>query len=184
MEIYKQKGQLPALTPTVIADNMLIFADPKQTTNSPASSAETVLAFLKGADPAGYVSLQAFLAPSAETDLLLQELRKAIWGHTNTATTLGYGPRYLHSTGQLHKGDAGKGSFIQLTNEITEDLPIPDLPGANAFVYTFGTLIQAQALGDRQALLDAGRRVLRVHLVGDVRSGLQELVDILRRQHA
>lgn len=184
MEVFKQEGHLPGLTPTLVTDHMLIFADPKQVMNRQAGLKEAVLGFLDALDPEGYVCLQAFLPPSSETSALLQELRKAIWKQTNTVTTLGYGPRYLHSTGQLHKGDGGKGSFIQLTNEITEDVPIPDLPGSEASAYTFGALIQAQALGDRQALLDTGRRVLRVHLLGDIRSGLQELVNILRRQHA
>lgn len=184
MEIYKREGRLPDPAPTLIADNIHIFTDEKHMKDRPDTVEEAVLAFLEGVDPGGYVGLQAFMAPSPETDVLLQELRKAIWEHTNTTTTLGYGPRYLHSTGQLHKGDGGKGSFIQLTHEITKDIPIPDQAGTDASSYTFGTLLQAQALGDRQALMDKGRRVLRVHLVGDIRLGLQALVNIIRRQYA
>jgi len=82
--------------------------------------------------------------------------------------TVGYGPRYLHSTGQLHKGDAGRGVFIQLTADSGEDVPIPDEPGSPAGSLTFGILEAAQAAGDRQALLSRGRRVIRLHLGPDI----------------
>ena len=82
------------------------------------------------------------------------------------AVTWGYGPRYLHSTGQLHKGDAGHGLFIQITCENRRDLPIPDGPGSESSSITFGTLKSAQALGDRNALREKGRKVLRLHLSG------------------
>ncbi len=92
---------------------------------------------------------------------------------------MGYGPRFLHSTGQLHKGDAGKGAFIQITDEPRPDLPIPDEAGRQEASMSFGTLIAAQALGDREALLAAGRRVLRFHVTGDVAPTLHALVEAL-----
>ena len=78
----------------------------------------------------------------------------------------GYGPRYLHSTGQLHKGDAGSGLFIQITCRDPEDLPIPDEPGSWNSSVSFGTLKSAQALGDWNALREKGRKVLRLHILG------------------
>ena len=94
--------------------------------------------------------------------------------------TCGYGPRFLHSTGQLHKGDAGAGSFIQLTADLRDDLPIPDRAGEEAGSLSFGVLIEAQALGDRQALLDAGRRVLRIGLGAEPAAGLDALAAAIR----
>jgi len=89
--------------------------------------------------------------------------------------TVGYGPRFLHSTGQLHKGDAGRGLFIQLTADdaasLTGDAPIPDEAGAPESSIAFGVLKAAQALGDRQALLEAGRHVISFHLGDDVVGG-------------
>jgi glucose-6-phosphate isomerase/transaldolase/glucose-6-phosphate isomerase len=95
---------------------------------------------------------------------------------TKLATTVGFGPRFLHSTGQLHKGDAGKGLFIQITQEIEKDTAIPDEAGESGSLMSFGTLKNAQALGDRQALLDADRHVIRFHLE-DQTDGLKKLVD-------
>ena len=102
-------------------------------------------------------------------------MRHQLLTHTGLATTLGFGPRFLHSTGQLHKGDAGRGLFIQLTADSAEDAPIPDEAGASASSITFGVLAQAQALGDRQALVDQGRAVLRIHLGADIAAGLAQL---------
>ncbi len=96
------------------------------------------------------------------------------------ATTVGYGPRFLHSTGQLHKGDAGNGLFIQITADARQDANIPDKAGEDKSSITFGALKMAQALGDRQALLDAGRKVIRFHLGGDVLSGIEQLEQVLQ----
>ncbi len=82
---------------------------------------------------------------------------------------MGYGPRFLHSTGQLHKGDAGRGLFIQFTADDPRDAPIPDELGRPESALTFGILKQAQVFGDRQALLNAGRRAIRIHLRAGIR---------------
>jgi len=111
-----------------------------------------------------YVTNQAYLKPEKKTWQQLQELRLKILEKYKVATTLGYGPRFLHSTGQLHKGDSGHGFFIQFISEIENDLPIPDEAGREGSSITFGTLIKAQALGDRQALIDNNRRVLTIDL--------------------
>ena len=99
----------------------------------------------------------------------LQSLRRTIAGGTGLASTGGFGPRYLHSTGQLHKGGPNTGLFLQITHTTADDVTVPDVG------YTFGVLQRAQALGDLTALRDAGRRVVRVHIQGDVISGLSVL---------
>jgi glucose-6-phosphate isomerase/transaldolase/glucose-6-phosphate isomerase len=122
------------------------------------------------------VSLQAYLPPSDGTTEALQRLRVHLQDRLKVATTLGYEPRFLHSTGQLHKGDASNGFFVQITSDHPRDADIPDEAGRPDSYLTFGVLIDAQALGDRQVLLDAERRVIRVHLGGDdVAGGLERL---------
>ncbi len=128
--------------------------------------------FLAQARPGDYVAVQAYLAPTPETTAALQALRTAVRDRLRLATTLGYGPRFLHSTGQLHKGGAANGLFIQVTADNRRDVPIPDAAGAPGSRITFGVLEAAQALGDREALRQAGRRVIRFHLGGDVIGGL------------
>jgi transaldolase/glucose-6-phosphate isomerase len=91
------------------------------------------------------------------------------------ATTLGYGPRFLHSTGQLYKGGPDSGVFLQITADVGEDLAIPGRK------YTFGVLEQAQALADFRVLAERGRRLLRVHLGPDTAAGLGRLRDLVRR---
>ena len=105
-----------------------------------------------------YVAIQAFVAPADETWTRLQDARRAIGERLGVATTLGYGPRYLHSTGQLHKGGPANGVFIQVFQEPSEDR---EIPGAD---YSFGRLIAAQAAGDLASLRERGRRVARVPL--------------------
>jgi transaldolase/glucose-6-phosphate isomerase len=125
--------------------------------------------------PRSYVALQAFVQPAPETDMALLTLRVRLRDRTKLATTVGYGPRFLHSTGQLHKGDAGNGLFIQFTADDLQDIPIPDEAGSPDSAMSFGVLKTAQALGDWQALLSAGRRVIRFHLGEDVVGGLGQL---------
>jgi hypothetical protein len=117
------------------------------------------------------VALLAFIAPTAEHDRALNAIRLAIRDKYRLATTVGYGPRYLHSTGQLHKGGPNTGVFLQLVGDDPNDLPIP---GES---FTFGVLKQAQALGDFQALRNHGRRVLRVQ-VRDVAQGLVKIGNV------
>lgn len=104
----------------------------------------------------------------------LQAIRLRLRNRLRLATTVGYGPRYLHSTGQYHKGGPNTGLFLQLTAGHPEDVPIPDAP------YTFGSLEQAQALGDLQALKEHGRRALRIHLGADALLGLDKLEGIIQ----
>jgi len=138
-------------------------------------TAEALSDFLSLARPGAYIAIQAYLTPTAETDAALQALRTRLRDRTRLATTVGYGPRFLHSTGQLHKGDAGNGLFIQFTADDLRDVPIPDEAGSPDSSVTFGVLKMAQALGDQQALLNAGRRVIRFHLKADVVAELELL---------
>nr|MBC7245807.1 glucose-6-phosphate isomerase [Chloroflexota bacterium] len=140
-------------------------------------SAATLLAFLTPAQPGNYVALQAYVPPTAETEAALQALRTRLRDRLKLAVTVGYGPRFLHSTGQLHKGDARNGFFIQLIANDARDAPIPGEAGQLKSSITFGVLKEAQARGDQQALLDAGRRVIRFHLGDDVPGALERLAD-------
>ena len=176
VDAYRDTGSLPVLTPTAALDGLTVYGG--DAADVPAALA----AFLRPPhpdNPPGYVALHAYLAPTPATDAALDRLRRRILELTGAATTCGYGPRFLHSTGQLHKGDAGAGAFMQLTAGCMDDLPIPDRAGAEASSLSFGVLIEAQALGDRQALLDAGRRVLRVDLGSDPAAGLDTLVSAM-----
>lgn len=116
--------------------------------------------FLESARPGDYVAIQAYIQPSPAADEALRALRQAIHLRTGLATTAGYGPRFLHSTGQLHKGDAGHGLFIQFVSDAMEDVGIPDEAGQVAAAMSFNILKKAQALGDARALRDARRRVI------------------------
>ena len=150
-----------------------VYGDPaKIQAARPAEALEQFLAQGKAGD---YITLQAFVPPNPDSESALQALRTRLRDRYKLATTSGFGPRFLHSTGQLHKGDAGNGLFIQFTNQPVTDLPIPDQAGAPKSSIQFGVLILAQAMGDRQALLDAKRRVIRFHLQGDVAEALQKL---------
>ena len=135
--------------------------------------------FLAQARPGDYVALQAYVQPTAETDAALAALRRRLRNRFRLATTVGYGPRFLHSTGQLHKGDAGHGLFIQFTADDPRDAAIPDEAGLPESSIIFGVLKMTQVLGDRQALLDAGRRVIRFHLGDDVVGGLKRLTEAM-----
>jgi transaldolase/glucose-6-phosphate isomerase len=131
--------------------------------------AAAIAAHLDRAVPEAYLALQAFIAPSAARDEAFARIRTLLRDGTRRATTAGYGPRFLHSTGQLHKGGAPIGWFLQLTADHPVDRPIPGWP------YTFGTLVDAQAAGDRRVLLDRGLPVLHVHLGPDPDAGLAAL---------
>ena len=167
---YQQRGALPAPAPDLV-DGLALYG-PVQGTTLPQALAHFLASGERGR---AYIALQAHLPPTPATTAALQDLRCQLLAHTGLATTLGFGPRFLHSTGQLHKGDAGRGLFIQLTADSAEDAPIPDEAGAADSNITFGVLAQAQALGDRQALINQGRSVLRIHLGADIAAGIAQL---------
>jgi transaldolase/glucose-6-phosphate isomerase len=131
-------------------------------------------ALLGDARPPHYVALMGYLPYSHELDEAVSDLRDAIRSATAAAVTFGYGPRFLHSTGQLHKGGPPTGRFLQLVNDPTQDVAIP---GAG---YSFGTLIAAQSAGDLQTLRDHGLPAERVRLEGDPVQAVRGLTDRLR----
>jgi transaldolase/glucose-6-phosphate isomerase len=167
---YKKRGTLPVDTPTLIDGEIAVYGAVKA--ESPGAA---LAAFLSQSKPGAYVAIQAYVQPTAEIEAALQGLRTKVRNRFQLATTLGYGPRFLHSTGQLHKGDGGHGLFVQFTVDDPKDIPVPDEAGAPDSSLTFGLLKTAQAHGDRHALLDAGRRVIRFHLGKDAVKGLKAL---------
>ena len=179
VDAYKNEGRLPEPEATFTVDGIKVFAE-----KAGDRLEDAIRAFMSTADPGregasgrSYIAIQAYLEPSAETTEALREFRTKLRDSYRMATTVGYGPRFLHSTGQLHKGDAGNGMFFQLTSDTGQDASIPDQAGEESSSMTFGVLKTAQALGDRQALLDAGRRIIRFHLGKDVAKGLRRLVE-------
>ena len=135
----------------------------------PADTAASVSQLLSVVRPGNYLAIMAYLRQTPELDCALSSLRREVVERYGVATTSGYGPRFLHSTGQLHKGGPPSGLFLQLTAEHGQDLAIPGQP------YTFGVLANAQALGDLRALQGLGRRVARVHLGPDHADGIDKL---------
>lgn len=125
--------------------------------------------WLAGTEAGSYLGVHAYLPASQETTEILHDIQARLRDRTRLATTFGYGPRFLHSTGQLHKGGPDTGRFLQIVDEPERDLPVPETD------FTFGTLIRAQADGDRSALEQRGRQVVRVNLHGDVPGGLAHL---------
>ena len=163
---YEKSGALPEEEPAVSEQGISVFGgEPARTV------ADALQAHLDTVRPGDYVALMAYATPDGENEDALQALRVSIRGSRRVATTLGFGPRFLHSTGQLHKGGPNTGVFIQITVDDAEDVPIPGQP------FTFSVLKHAQAAGDLRSLRDHGRRVIRVHVSGDLISGLSRLTD-------
>jgi len=179
---FRAQGKLNEGSPLLEADGLKIFCDPATLLQLSKSAEDHGLAtedvadifasFLGLARPGDYVALMAYLDFSSLHKALLRALQFQIRDSLYLATTVGFGPRYLHSTGQLHKGGPNNGLFIQITCDDAEDVPIPGEP------YTFSVLKQAQALGDLAALQGKERRVIRVHLGTDIQAGLDQLTGI------
>ena len=185
VDTYQQHSQLPAQDPDLVADGLEIYGDLKACT-----LVEALTGFLaKGTPNRSYIALQAYLPTTPNITEALEDLRRRLLEYTSLATTLGFGPRFLHSTGQLHKGDGGHGLFLQLTADAKEDAPIPDAAGTKESGIGFDILAQTQALGDRQALINQNRAVLRIHLGEDIGEGLArlsralELIQPVQRRH-
>lgn len=143
-------------------------------------SAAALETFLKNARPGDYVAIQAYVCPSRGAEEALQAIRLALRDHYNLAVTVGFGPRYLHSTGQYHKGGPRNGHFVQFVSTSLSDLAIPDEAGRPDAHMSFDGLKLAQAQGDAMALLHARRAVIRFQLGSDVEKDLRELLDELR----
>jgi transaldolase/glucose-6-phosphate isomerase len=134
-----------------------------------AELGEAIAAHLATVEPGDYVALLAYVEMTPEHEAALTAMRQAIRDRRRVATCVGFGPRFLHSTGQAYKGGPNTGVFLQITCDDAADLPVPGQ------AYTFGVVKAAQARGDLQVLTERGRRVLRVHLGTDVAAGLETL---------
>ncbi len=172
---FRAQGRLVEDAPVAESEGMGFYCDA-----ATRSSLERVMklramtdylaAFLGQARPGDYVALLAYLEPSSEHKAGVESIRLRLRDALRLATTVGFGPRYLHSTGQLHKGGSANGLFIQVTADDAADLPVPGEP------YSFSLLKQAQALGDLQSLEGKNRRVVRFHLGKSVEDGLSCLL--------
>jgi transaldolase/glucose-6-phosphate isomerase len=170
LEAYTRDGKLTE-QPVLATDGTLtIFADEKTISDLSSSSVgDAIKAHLSRAGAGDYIAMLDYIEETPEHEAEIQAIRTQMRDATRCATTTGYGPRFLHSTGQLHKGGPATGVFLQVTAPDTKDLPIPGAP------YTFSTLKQAQALGDFRSLSSRGRRAIRVDLGADVLAGLKRL---------
>ncbi|HEV2302005.1 MAG TPA: bifunctional transaldolase/phosoglucose isomerase [Stellaceae bacterium] len=169
---YEATGKLPAEAPFFVADGVELFADAQNAAALKpyaSSLAGALRAHLRRAGAGDYVALLAYIERSAEHVAALQKLRRLIRDKTKSATCLGFGPRFLHSTGQAYKGGPNSGVFLQVTAADPLDLPVPGQR------YGFSVVKAAQARGDFDVLAERGRRALRVHLTGNLDSGLASL---------
>ena len=172
LQQFRSQGKFIEEAPALEADGIQLYCNPQIRASLEGAQAAQgresdspegfLAAFLKHHREGDYVALLAYLEPTAESGAPLDSIRTRLRDATHLATTLGYGPRYLHSTGQLHKGGANSGLFIQITADDAQDLPIPGEP------YSFSILKQAQALGDLRSLESKQLRVIRLHLGKDV----------------
>ena len=169
MKVVEEQGKLPEGEQPAARENGVEY----YTAAHGDGAAGVLRAFFAQAQPGDFMCLQAYLTETPAVTASLQALRQRVQHALHIATTAGYGPRFLHSTGQYHKGGPNTGLFVQFTDDNPRDLP---LPGRS---YTFGTFKNAQALGDLQALLDNDRRTLRVHLGHDAEQGLKTLLAAL-----
>ena len=165
---YNSAGRLPEGNSVAYPNGIRVFRDGEGRLASPA---EEIWAFLASAKDGDYIAINAYLPRNDQAGAKLARLRGKILAKKGVATTLGFGPRFQHSTGQLHKGGANNGLFLQITCDPAQDMDIPEKG------LTFGTLERAQALGDKEALDSRKKRVLRVHL-GSL-DALDGLVDSL-----
>ncbi len=172
---YETSGSLPPESPLFEADGIRLFTDAKnaavlaQAVGSGATLADYLRAHLQRLSSGDYFALLAYLEMNDAHESRLQAIRHAVRDARRVATCLGFGPRFLHSTGQAYKGGPSSGVFLQITCDDAADLAIPGQK------YTFGVVKAAQARGDFQVLAERNRRALRVHLGADVLAGLAKL---------
>jgi transaldolase / glucose-6-phosphate isomerase len=177
---YEKTGSLPAEVPVVEEGGIKLFTDEKNAADlaQAAGGAKSLSGYLRahlGRIKTGdYFALLGFIQMDAEHEKTLQTIRHAVRDKKHVATCLGFGPRFLHSTGQAYKGGPNSGVFLQVTCDDTLELPVPQ------HKYTFGVVKAAQARGDFQVLADRGRRALRVHL-HDVDAGLATLTAVVQK---
>lgn len=179
-EEYERTGTLPREAPFFEADGVKLFADDRNASELQKAAREQSLrdylqAHLDRLKKNDYFATLAYLEMNDEHERLLQSPRHAVRNARQVATCLGFGPRFLHSTGQAYKGGPDSGVFLQVTCDDAHDLQVPDQK------FTFGVVKAAQARGDFEVLSERGRRALRVHLGADVADGLRNLGETIKQ---
>ncbi len=176
LEVYKKEGSLPDQEKGADGRGLTVYCEAETITELGAglSIEEFIKAHLSRARAGDYIAMLDYIQETPEHEEFIQGIRTHLRDALHVATTTGYGPRFLHSTGQLHKGGPPAGVFIQVTADNAIDVPLPDEP------FTFGVLKQAQALGDFQSLASRHRRAIRVHLGADVAAGLRTLLKVVQ----
>ncbi|HET7885237.1 MAG TPA: bifunctional transaldolase/phosoglucose isomerase [Bradyrhizobium sp.] len=177
---FEKSGKLPAEKPVVSTNGADLYTDEINASELRDAGADGTLeswikAHLSRLDAGDYVALLAYIERNAEHIDTLQGVRLAVRDQRHVATCAEFGPRFLHSTGQAYKGGPDSGVFLQITADDAKDLPVP---GQKA---SFGVIKAAQARGDFDVLTERGRRALRVHLKGDLKSGLKTLDRAIRQ---
>jgi transaldolase/glucose-6-phosphate isomerase len=178
---YEKNGSLPAEQPILEDSGIKLFTDAINATElaNAAGGNKSLAGYLKahlGRIKTGdYFAVLGYIQMNAEHETSLQAIRLAVRDKKRVATCLGFGPRFLHSTGQAYKGGPNSGVFLQITCDDSVELPVPGQK------YTFGVVKAAQARGDFQVLADRGRRALRVHLGRDVKAGLAALLAAVQK---
>lgn len=179
LDHFIEHGSLPETTPVLSEDKAALYvgeetlAPLRELCNAHGydsnSLVELIATHIIGTQSGDYFALMAYVPTTDQINDTLENIRRRLRHTTKRAVTLGYGPRFLHSTGQLHKGGPNNGVFIQITTEHPTDLEIPEAP------YSFATLVDAQAAGDMESLQTHKRRALRLHIKGDLMTGLEKL---------
>jgi hypothetical protein len=174
-EAYEQSGKLPEESPIFEDGGIKLFTDQRNAAslNKLVGADQSLTGYLRAhlsqLSTGDYMALLGYIEMNSAHEETLQAMRHAVRDKKHVATCLGFGPRFLHSTGQAYKGGPNTGVFLQITCDDANDLPVPGQK------YTFGTVKAAQARGDFQVLADRQRRALRVHLPKDVEAGLRDL---------
>jgi transaldolase/glucose-6-phosphate isomerase len=171
---YEKTGSLPSEKPFFEDSGIKLFSNEKNAAElTKAATAKSLAGYLKAhlsrIKAGDYFAVLAYIQMNAEHEQALQEIRHGVRDSKHVATCLGFGPRFLHSTGQAYKGGPNTGVFLQITCDDSVQLPVPGQK------YTFGIVKAAQARGDFQVLAERGRRALRLHLAGDLKAGLARL---------
>jgi hypothetical protein len=176
-DAFEKDGSLPAETPILDQDGLKLFTDPVNaaalTKDSHLTLGSIIRAHVDRIQEGDYFALLAYIPMFQKYEDKLQDIRKMIVEHKHVATVLGFGPRFLHSTGQAYKGGPNSGVFLQITCDEAADLQVPGQ------TYTFGVVKAAQARGDFSVLADRKRRALRVHLGQNIAADLDRLKDLI-----
>lgn len=183
LEYYQRHQRLPTTEPYLETDEVALYVGENtgaildnicaQRNYSSQHLPGMLAAHISFARSGDYIGLLAYLEQNQEDSTILEKIRRRLRHSTTRAVTVGYGPRYLHSTGQYHKGGPDNGIFIQITVDDPEDVDIPGQP------YSFSVLKQAQALGDQQALMERALPFVRLHIKGNIPNGLAKILEAI-----